>query len=149
MSSGRLERLSSRKSCQRLDAAGPLYVALTEYKKLDPSTPSSLSVGTPGNKRSHPVENRFRDALEKEQAGSGEDESMDETLSEAEEEMEVGNTPDQDPAERDFTTHELLHNLSGDDWANTATPSLGSPRKDPELPLASEASNMGMILLSA
>ena len=59
------------------------------------------------------MENRFRDALEKEQAGSGEDESMDETLSEAGEEMEVGNTPDQDPAERDFTTHELLHNLSG------------------------------------
>ena len=95
------------------------------------------------------MENRFRDALEKEQAGSGEDESMDETLSEAGEEMDVGNTPDQDPAERDFTTHELLQDLSGDDWVNTATPPLGSPRKDLELPLAREASNMGMILLSA
>ena len=60
--------------------------------------------------------------------------------------MDVGSTPDQDPAERDFTTHELLQDLSGDDWANTP---LGSPRKDLELPLASEASNMGMILLSA
>ena len=30
---------------------------------------------------------------------------MDETLSEAGEGMEVGNTPDQAPAERDFTTH--------------------------------------------
>ena len=71
------------------------------------------------------MENRFGDALEEVQAGSGEDESMDETLSEAGEEMEVGNTPDQDPAERDFTTHELLQDISG---ANTATPPLGSPR---------------------
>ena len=38
--------------------------------------------------------------------------------------------------------------MSGDDWANTATPPLGSPRKDLELPLASETSNMGMKLLS-
>ena len=74
---------------------------------------------------------------------------MDETLSEAGEEMEVGNTPDQDPAERDFTTHELLQELSGDDWANKATPPLESPRKDLELPLSSEASKLGMILLSA
>ena len=74
---------------------------------------------------------------------------MDETLSEAEEEMEVGNTPDQGPAERDFTTHELLQDLSGDDRANTVTPPLGSPREDLELPLTSETSNMGMILLSA
>ena len=64
-------------------------------------------MGTPGDK-SHPVEKRFRDALEKEQAESGEGESMDETLSEVGEEMEVENTPDQDPAERDFTPHELL-----------------------------------------
>ena len=72
---------------------------------------------------------------------------MDETLSEAEE-MEVGNTPDQGAAERDFSTRELLQDLSGIDWANTATPPLGSPRKDLELPLASETSNMGMIILS-
>ena len=97
----------------------------------------------PWRQRSHPVENRFRDALEKEQAESGEGESMDENLSEAGEEMEVGNTPEQDPAERDFTTQELLQDLSGDNWANTATPPLGSPRKDLELPLASETSYMG------
>ena len=84
-----LEELELRQEGKRLDAAGPLYVAFTEYKKLDPSTPSPLLVGTPGDKRSHPVENRFRDALEKEQTGSGEDERMDETLSEAVEEMEV------------------------------------------------------------
>ena len=107
-----------------------------------------LSVGTPGDK-SHPIEKRFGDALEKEQAESGEGESMDETLSEKGEEMEVENTPDQEPAERDFTPQELLQDLSGDDWANTATPPLAFPRNDLELPLASKTSNMGMKLLSA
>ena len=117
-----LEELELSQEGKRLDAAGPLYVALTEYNKLDPSTPSPLSVGTTGDIRSHPRENRFRDALEKKKAGSGEDESMDETLSEAGEEMEVANTPDQDPAERDFTTHELLQDLSGDDWDDWISP---------------------------
>ena len=42
--------------------------------------------------------------VEREQAKSGEEKSMDVTLSEAGEEMEVGNTPDQGAAERDFTT---------------------------------------------
>ena len=60
---------------------------------------------------------------------------MDDTLSEAGEEMEVGNTPEQNPADRNFT--------------NTTTPPLGSPRKDMELPLTSETPNMGMKLLSA
>ena len=144
-----LEELELRQEGKKFDAAGPLYVALTEYKKLHPATLSPLSVGTPGDKRSHPIENRFSDILEKEQAESGEEERMDETLSEAGEEMEVGNTPNQDPAERDFPTQELLQDLSGDDWANTATPHLGSPRKELDLPLASETSNMGMMLLSA
>ena len=36
----------------KLDAAGTLYVSLTEYKTMDPATPSPLSVGTPGDKRS-------------------------------------------------------------------------------------------------
>ena len=144
-----MEEVELKQEDKKLDAAGPLYVALTEYKKLDPATLSPLSVGTPGDKRSNPVENRFRDALEKEQAESEERESMDETLSEAEEEMEVGNTPGQDPAEMDFNTQELLQDLSGDDWANTATPPLGSPRKDLKFPLTSETSYMGMKLLSA
>ena len=99
-----LEQLEMKQEEKKLDAAGPLYVALIEYKKLDPATPSPLSVGTPGDKRSNPVENRFRDALEKERADSEEGESMDATFSEVGEEMEVGNTPEQDPAERDFTT---------------------------------------------
>ena len=50
---------------------------------------------------------------------------MDETLSEAGEEMEVRNTPDGGATNRDFspgTTHELLQDLSGDDWAHTITP---------------------------
>ena len=74
---------------------------------------------------------------------------MGETLSEAGEEMEVGDTPEPKPAEEDFTAQELLQDLSGDDWADTATPPLtSSPRKNLELPLTSETSNMGMILLS-
>ena len=75
---------------------------------------------------------------------------MDETLSEAGEEMEVGNTPEPKPAEEDFTTQELLKDPSGEDWGDTATPPLtSSARKNLELPLTSETSNMGMILLSA
>ena len=145
-----LEQLEMKQEEKELNAAGPLYVALTEYKKQDPATPSPLSVGTPGDKRSGPVENRFRDAFERNLTESEEGESMDETLSEAGEEMEVGNTPEQNPAERDFTTQELLQDLGGDDWANTATPPLkSSPRKDLELPLMSETSNMGMKFLSA
>ena len=105
-------------------------------------------MGTPGDKRSGPVENRFRDILEKRRAEL-EAESMDETLSEAGEEMEVGDTPEPKPAEEDFTAQELLQDLSGDDWADTATPPLtSSPRKNLELPLTSETCNMGMILLS-
>ena len=133
---------------KELDAAGLLYVALTEHKKRDPATPSPLSVGTPGDRRSGPVEDRFRKTLERRRAES-EAESMDETLSETGEEMSVGNTPEPKPAEEDFTAQELLQDLSGDDWADTATPPLtSSPRKNLELPLTSETSNVGIILLS-
>ena len=63
--------------------------------------------------------------------------------------MEVENTPEPKSAEEDFTAHELLQDLSGDDWADTATPPLtSSSRKNLELPLTSETSNMGMIPLS-
>ena len=60
-----LERVEMKHEEKELDAAGSLYVALTEHKKLNPATPSLLSVGTSGDKRSGPVENRFRDILEK------------------------------------------------------------------------------------
>ena len=144
-----LKELELRQEGKSLDAAGPLYVSLTEYKNADPTTPSPLSVGTPEDKRSLLVENWFREVLEREQAESGEWESMDETLSEGGEEMEVGNTPDRGAAERDFTTRELQQDLSGDGWAKTATPPLGSPRKNLELFLMSETSNMGMLILTA
>ena len=45
-----LEQVEMRQEGRELDAAGSLYVALTEYKKQDPATPSPLSVGTPGDK---------------------------------------------------------------------------------------------------
>ena len=75
---------------------------------------------------------------------------MDETLSEAGEDMEVGNTPEPKSSEEEFTTQELLKDLSGENWADTATPTLtSSPRKNLELPLTSENPNMGMVFLSA
>ena len=144
-----LEQVEMRQEWKGLDAAGPLYMALTEHKKPGRTTPSLLSVGTPGDKRSGTVQDRFERILERSKAES-EEESMDETLSEAGEEMEVGNTPEPKPAEEDFTAQELVKDLSGDDWADTATPPLNSsPRKNLELPLTSETSNMGMILLSS
>ena len=88
-----MEQVERRQEGKELDAAGPLYVALTEYKKSDPATPSSLSVGTPGDKRSGPVEDRFKRILERRKVES-EEESIDETLSEAGEEMEIGKTPE-------------------------------------------------------
>ena len=98
------------------------------------------------------MENRFTDLLERDQPESGEGESVDETLSEAGEEMEVGNMADGGATNRDFspgTTRELLQDLSGDDWAKTPPPPpLGSPRKNLELPLPSEPYNMGIVLLS-
>ena len=141
-----LEQVEMRQEGKELDAAGPLYVTLTEYKKPGPTTPSPLSVGTPGDKRSGPAEDRFRRILERRRVESGE-ESMDETLSESGEEMEVGNTPEPKAAEEELTTQELFKDLNGEYWADTATPPLtSSPRKNLELPLTS---NMGIILLSA
>ena len=75
---------------------------------------------------------------------------MDETLSEAGEDMEVGNTPEPGPSGEELTTQELLKDLSEENWADTATPPLNpSPRKNLELPLANETFNLGMILLSS
>ena len=144
-----LEQVERNQEGKKLDAAGPLHVALTEYKETGPATPALLSVDTPGDKKSGPVEDRFRRILERREAESGE-ESMDETLSEAGEDMEVGNTPEQKPSEEEFTTQDLLKDLSGKNWADTPTPPLtSSPRKNLELPLTSENHNMGMIFLSA
>ena len=60
-----LEQVEMKQEGKELDAAGLLYVALTEYNKQDPATPSPLSVGTPGEKRSGPVEDQFRKILER------------------------------------------------------------------------------------
>ena len=50
---------------RRLDATGALYVPLTEYRQSEPVTPSPLSIGTP---EVCYVENRFVDALKKDEA---------------------------------------------------------------------------------
>ena len=103
----RLEELELRQEGKRIDAAGPLYVALTEYKKLDPATPSPLSVGSPGDKRSHPVENIFRDALEKELLSL-----EDENTSDFERQNTIGKTMNSAPAmEENDVTHEKLMDL--------------------------------------
>ena len=144
-----LEQVERNQEGKKLDAAGPLLVALTEYKETGPAKPAPLSVDTSGDKRSGPVEDRFRRILERREAESGE-ESIDETLSEVGEDMEVGNTPEQKPSEEEFTAQELLKDLSGENWADTPTPPLtSSPRKNLELTLTSENLNMGMIFLSA
>ena len=97
------------------------------------------------------MESRFKETLERDQPESGEGEMMDESLSDAQEVMALGATPNKEVVPGSFspnTTRELLQDLSGDDWADTVTPSLGCPRKNLELPLASEPSNMGLLLLS-
>ena len=53
-----LEQVEMKQEGKELDAAGLLYVALTEYRKQDPAAPSPLSVVTPGDKRSGSVEDR-------------------------------------------------------------------------------------------
>ena len=99
-------------------------------QKAGPSNTLTPIGANPWLQEKRPVENRFREALGRKRAESEEGEIMDDTLSEAEEEMEVGNTPEQNPVERNFITQELLQDFSGDDWANTATPPLASsPRK--------------------
>ena len=146
-----LEEVQLQHDGQKLDAAGALYVSLTEYKAMDPETPSPLSVDTPGDRRSLPVESRFKVGLERDQTEAREGEMIDETLSEAGEEIELGATPNDEVVSGNFspgTTRELLQDLSGDDWADTATPPLGSPRKNLELHPGSEPSNMGRVLLS-
>ena len=70
-----LQEVELQQQGRKLDAAGIFYVPLTEYKIADPTTTSPLSVGTPGDKRNLPVENRFTDALKREQDESGEGES--------------------------------------------------------------------------
>ena len=86
-----LEEVELKHERCRLDAAGPLYVPLTEYKEPTAVKPSLLSVDTPGHNRHLPVKNRFEDALKREHVTEGTyDEKMEETLSEPEEDMDMG-----------------------------------------------------------
>ena len=81
-----------------------------------------------------------------------EGEKMDETLSESEENMNIGANPTEEIVSVNYspgTTHELLQNLSGEDWADTATPLSGSPLKNQQLELGSKPTNMGMVRLSS
>ena len=114
-------------------------MSLTEYKAMEPATPLIPSLGTPGNKRS---------LLE---TKAVEWEKMDETLSECQEEMVIGATSCDEIVPGNYSpgnTRELLQNLGGEDWADNSTPPLGSPRKNLELKLGNEPSNMGMVLLN-
>ena len=90
------EEVELRRAGQKLDAAGAFYVPLTEYEAMDPATPSPQSVDTPVDKKSLPVEGRFEDALKRDGAEEGDGEEIVETFSEAEEEMEIGVTPNEE-----------------------------------------------------
>ena len=68
-----LQEVELQPQGRKLDAARILYVPLTEYKVTDPTTtPSPPVSGIPGDKRNLSVENRFTDALERDQTESGE-----------------------------------------------------------------------------
>ena len=101
---------------------------------MDPAMPSPLSVDTSGDKSGLPVKGRFEDALKSflgAQALKRKREKIDETLSEPEEEMEIGATPNEEVVPGNFspgTTRQLLQSLSGDNWVNTTTPPLASSR---------------------
>ena len=147
-----LEEIEVQHEEPRLDAAGALYVTLTEYDQSDPVMPSNLSIDTPGDKRNLPVENKLEDALKKERSEVIEKKKMDETLSEPQEAMDIGATPAEEIVrKRNYspgTTRELLQDLSGEEWADTATPPLGYPQKNLELQPGSKPADMGMFFLN-
>ena len=108
----------------------PIVCGFDGIQETGPNDTITPVDGHPGDTRSGPVEDRFRRTLERRRVESGK-ESMDETLSEAGEDMEVANTPEPKPSEEEFTTQELLKDLSGENWADTPTPPLtSSPRKN-------------------
>ena len=136
----------------KAECGGTRNLHLMEYKTTDPATPSPLSIATTWDKRSLPVEFRLEDTFERERPEVLEGEVMAETLSEPENVIEIGATLNKVIVAGNFspgTTREMLQDLSGEKWADTATPLLGSPQKNLELQLGNEPSNMTMILLSA
>ena len=81
-----------------------------------------------------------------------EEEKLEEALSEPEEEMDTESTPAEEIVSVNCslgTTRELPQDLSGEEWADTTTPPLGSPRKNLELQLGSQPVDMGLVFLSS
>ena len=111
-----LEEIELQHDRQMLNAAGALYVPLTEYKLADPAMPSPLLVDTPGDKRSLPVKVRFENALKRERPEVMEGEKRNETLSEPE--KDIGATPNEEIVPGNYspgTTRKLLQDLRGED----------------------------------
>ena len=76
---------------------------------------------------------------------------MEEALSESEEKMDTGTTPAAATTVGSYSPgikRDLLQDLNEDEWANTGTPPLGSPRKVLEFQLRSQPAVMGMVFLS-
>ena len=97
------------------------------------------------------MENRFEDDLKRERSEVTEGEKTEEeVLSEPEEDIGTGETPAEEkvPGNQSAgTTRELLQDLSGEEWADTATPPLGFPRKNLKLRLRSQPVDMGSELV--
>ena len=140
-----LEEVELQHEGHKLDAAGTLYIPLRENKRLNPITPSLLSIDTPGDKRNLPVESRFEDALKRERSEVAEGERIGEALSEVGE--DTGVTTAGTTAAETYspgTTRELLQHLSEDEWAKI----VGSPRKNLELQLGRQSAKMDTVFLS-
>ena len=66
--------------------------------------------------------------------------------------MDTGSTPAEEIVSVNCspgTTRELPQDLRGEEWADTATPPLGSPRKNLELKLGIQPVDMGLVFLSS
>ena len=80
-----------------------------------------------------------------------EGERVEEVLSEPEEDMDIGATPAKEIVPGNYspgTTWEMIQDLSGEERANTATPPLGSPRKNLDLQPGSKPVDMGIVFSS-
>ena len=98
------------------------------------------------------MKGRFEDALKRERPEVMEGEKIDETLSEPEDKIDIGTTPTEEKVPGIYspgTTRELLQNLSGEDWADTATAPGISSGQNLELQLGIKPANMGMVPLSS
>ena len=84
--------------------------------------------------------NRYENALKREHATEViEGERKEEALSDPEEDIHTGATPAEEA---------VLQDLSDEEWADTVTPPLDSPRKNLQLQLWSQPMDMSMGFLS-